>query len=110
MAKFSGVIGFEEPRETMPGVFEPEVTERAYRGDILRSSRRIESNEQINDNINISNQFSIIADQYAYNHVYCMKYLVYGGTKWRITDVEIQYPRLTLSVGGLYNGNQNTTT
>lgn len=105
MAKFYGVIGFAEHQETKPGVYEPVYTERNYSGDILRSSRRIEPDgEQLNDNINISNQFSILADQYAYNHVYSMKYLIYMGTKWRISDVEINHPRMTLTVGGVYNG------
>ena len=106
MAKFYGVIGFAEHQETEPGVYEPVFIERKYSGDILRSSRRMEPDgEQLNDNINISNQFSILADQYAYNHVYSMKYLVYAGTKWRISDVEISHPRMTLTVGGIYNGN-----
>lgn len=108
MAKFYGVIGFVEHQETRPGVFEPLVTERRYSGDIIRSSRRIESSEQLNDNVNISNQFSILADQYAYNHAYTMRYLVYMGTKWKVTDVEVTHPRLTLTVGGIYNGNENS--
>lgn len=105
MAKFYGVIGYEEPQETRPGVFEPVITEHSYSGDVLRSSKRNESGETINDNITISNQFSIVADKYAYNHVYSMRYIVYMGVKWKISDVEIQHPRMTISVGGIYNGN-----
>ena len=110
MAKFHGFIGFVETQETRPGVFEEAiVAQRPYNGDILRSSKRWESTDNLNDNINISNQFSIIADQYAYNHVYSMRYLKYMGVAWKITDVEIQYPRLVLSVGGVYNGDTNPT-
>lgn len=104
MAKFFGVIGFEETQETKPGVFEPMVTERNYSGDILRSSKRNESGDNVNDDITISNQFSIVADKYAYNHIYGMKYLKYMGVKWKISDVEIQHPRLIINVGGVYNG------
>lgn len=104
MAKFFGVIGFEETQETKPGVFEPMVTERNYSGDVLRSSKRNESGEKINDDVSISNQFSIVADKYAYNHIYGMKYLKYMGVKWKISDVEIQHPRLIINVGGVYNG------
>lgn len=104
MAKFYGIIGFEEHQETQPGVFVPSVTERAYSGDVLRSSKRNESGENINDNVTISNQFSIVADKYAYNHIYSMKYIVYMGTKWKISDVEIQHPRMTINIGGIYNG------
>jgi hypothetical protein len=105
MAKFFGVIGFEETQETRPGVFEPAITERHYSGDVLRSSKRNESGEKINDDITISNQFSIVADKYAYNHIYGMKYLKYMGATWKISDVEIQHPRLIINVGGIYNGN-----
>lgn len=108
MAKFFGVIGFEETQETRPGVFEPAITERNYSGDILRSSKHNDSSEQINDNISISNQFSIVADKYAYNHIYGMKYIQYMGVKWKITDVEIQHPRMTITIGGIYNGYENT--
>ena len=108
MAKFFGVIGFEETQETKPGVFEPTITKRNYSGDIIRSSKRNESGEKINDDILISNQFSIVGDKYAYNHIYGMKYITYMGANWKITDVEIQHPRLILSIGGLYNGNEDS--
>ena len=92
MAKFFGVIGFEETQETRPGVFEPTITERNYSGDILRSSKHNDSSEQINDNVSI----------------YGMKYIQYMGVKWKITDVEIQHPRMTITIGGIYNGYENT--
>jgi len=108
MAKFYGIIGFEDHQETQPGVFTPQIVKRNYSGDILRSSKRNESGEQINDNISISNQFSIVADKYAYNHVYGMKYIKYMGTNWKITDVEVQHPRMILTIGGIYNGDENS--
>ena len=105
MAKFYGAIGFIEHQETAPGVYEPTITERNYSGDVLRSSRRLEpKSDHVTDDINISNQFSILSDKYVYNHVYCMKYITYMGTKWEISDVEINHPRMTLTVGGVYNG------
>lgn len=109
MAKFYGVIGFEEHQETRPGVFEPTIVLRGYSGDVLRSSKRNENGEKVNDDISISNQFSIVADKYAYNHIYGMKYLKYMGADWKITDVEIQHPRLIINVGGIYNGDESTT-
>jgi hypothetical protein len=108
MAKFYGVIGFEDTQETQPGVFEPTITKRNYSGDLIRISKRNESGDKINDDISISNQISIIADKYAYNHIYGMKYVKYMGANWKITDVEIQHPRLILSIGGLYNGYEDS--
>lgn len=103
MAKFYGVIGYAEFTETKPGVHEEVVTERTYIGDILSNNRRLESSGQVNDNITISNRISIIADPFAYEKFHTMRYAIYLGTKWKITNVEVQYPRLILTLGGVYN-------
>lgn len=103
MAKFFGVIGFVETVETKPGVWTPQVTERNYYGDLTRNNRRLQTSDKVNDDINISNQISIVADPYASENIYAMRYAEFMGTKWKITDVEVQYPRLILSLGGEYN-------
>lgn len=104
MAKFYGAIGYGKSIETSPGVWEDQITERMYYGDLIRNSRRLQSSGNLNDNINISNQISIIADPYANENFHLMKYASFMGTKWKITDIEVQYPRLILTVGGVYNG------
>ena len=104
MAKFRGIVGYVETVEsqTQPGVFEPVSTEKVYKGDVLRKSRRLETSEQLNDNINISNQISIVADEYAFKHFSSITYVEYMGSFWKVTDVEVNHPRLTLSIGNLY--------
>lgn len=104
MAKFYGAIGYGKSIETSPGVWEDQITERMYYGDLIRNSRRLQSSGNLNDNINISNQISIVADPYANENFHLMKYASFMGTKWKITDIEVQYPRLILTVGGVYNG------
>lgn len=104
MAKFYGAIGYGKSIETSSGVWEDQITERMYYGDLIRNSRRLQSSGNLNDNINISNQISIIADPYANENFHLMKYASFMGTKWKITDIEVQYPRLILTVGGVYNG------
>lgn len=103
MAKFFGKIGYGVSEETKPGVWRNIITEREYCGDLTRNTRRLESASQVNDNINISNEISIIADPFAYENFHSMLYVEYNGAKWRISSVEVQYPRLILSIGGLYN-------
>lgn len=103
MAKFYGVIGYGEDVETSPGVYNQEITERYYSGELIRNTRRLQSGEQLNDNINIANEISIVADPFAYDNFHTMLYVEFMGTKWKITNVEVQYPRLILSVGGVYN-------
>lgn len=103
MAKFYGAVGYVRYVQTSPGIWEEKVTEYEYCGDLVRdSSRWDKSSDSTNDNLNINNQISIIADPYAYQNSQWIKYVVFNGTKWKITDVEVKYPRLILSMGGVY--------
>lgn len=104
MAKFYGKIGYANTVETKPGVYEEQIVERSYYGDLVRNSRRLQSADQVNDDINISNEISIVADPYATNNFHTMRYAVFMGTKWKISNVEVSYPRLILTLGGVYNG------
>ena len=104
MAKFYGKIGYAETKETKPGVWVEQITERSYYGDVTRNSRRLQSAEQLNDDININNEIRIVADPYAIDNFHSMRYAEFMGTKWKITNVEVSYPRLILTLGGLYNG------
>ena len=105
MAKFYGKIGYVETVETSPGVWEEKITERNYYGDMIRNTRRLQSADQLNDNINIANEFSIVADPYAMDNIYSMRYIEFMGAKWKVSNVDASTrPRLILTVGGLYNG------
>lgn len=104
MAKFYGKIGYANTVETKPGVCEEQIVERSYYGDLIRNTRRLQSADQVNDNINISNEISIVADPYATNNFHTMRYAIFMGTKWKISNVEVSYPRLILTLGGVYNG------
>lgn len=103
MAKWFGKIGYAETQETNPGVWEEVITEKEYFGDLLSISRRFETSQELNDDLNISDKISIIADPYAYNHFHTMRYAELFGVKWKIKSVDVQYPRLELSLGGVYN-------
>lgn len=104
MAKFYGVIGFAETVETKPGIWKEVITERSYSGDLIRNSRNLQTSDSVNDNINISNEISIIADPYAEANFHNIRFVKFMGTKWKIKNVEVLYPRLRLTVGGVYNG------
>ena len=103
MAKFCGVIGYAVTKETEPGIWEEQIVEVEYFGDVIRNSRRFSGSAKVNDDINISNQISIIADPFANNNFHAMKYVVFMGAKWKISEVTVQDPRLVLTIGGLYN-------
>lgn len=105
MAKFYGEIGYAENIEKSPGVYMDVITVRNYYGDLLsNSSRWSTSSESTNDDLNINNRISILADPYAYQNFHSMKYVEFMGTKWKINSVEVRYPRLILTIGGVYNG------
>lgn len=104
MAKWFGKIGFAETVETEPGVWKNQITTHEYYGDLIRNSRRLQTTaDKVNDDINISNQLSIVADPYANENFHAMRYAEFMGSKWKITDVEVQYPRLILTLGGVWN-------
>lgn len=103
MAKFCGVIGYAVTKETEPGIWEEQIVEAEYFGDVIRNTRRINAPGKVNDDISISNQISIIADPFANNNFHAMKYVVFMGAKWKVSEVTVEYPRLILSIGGLYN-------
>ena len=104
MAKFYGTIGYVKTVETEPGMWEEQKTERQYSGELVKNTRRLESSGGINDNVNISNEVSIVADPYAYENFHAMRYIKFMGAKWKISNVEVRYPRLILTIGGVYNG------
>lgn len=106
MAKFYGAIGYAVIEETKPGVWKEQITERMYFGDLTRNTRKLQSTDQLNDDINVANEVSIVADPFANENFHSMKYVEFMGAKWKITSVEVQYPRLILTVGGVYNGEQ----
>lgn len=106
MAKYFGKIGYAEQVETAPGVWEEQITERQYYGDVVRNIRKLESSGDINDNINVSMEISIVADPYAIQNFHAMRYVEFMGSLWKITSIEVNYPRLMLSIGGVYNGQQ----
>lgn len=104
MARFYGSIAYRETQEVRNGIWLPVTVERQYVGDVIRRSSRLQqSSDSENDEIVLSNEISIIADAYAYNNFANIVYVVWMGTKWRVTKVEVKSPRLILSIGGVYN-------
>lgn len=110
MAKYFGKIGFGLTVETSPGVWEERITEREYYGDVSRFSKRLEAQNQVNDNLNVNNEISIVSDPFAYEHFASIRYIEWMGVKWKVSSVEVQYPRLILNVGGVYNGHTASVT
>lgn len=110
MAKFYGVIGYGETIEKAKGVWKPAITERRYSCEVIRNSRRFQTGENLNDNLTVNNRISIVADPFAYQNISTMRYIKWMGVSWKIIEVDIQRPRLILTIGGVYNGVKASTT
>lgn len=107
MARYYGKIGYVETAELVPGNWVPVVTERTYCGDLIRNARRLENTDgSTNDSPVLNNSVSIVADEYAYEHFSAIRYIVWMGVLWKVTNIEVQRPRLILTIGGLWNGDK----
>lgn len=108
MAKYFGRVGFAITKETdpvnEPGVWEDTIVERFYSGDTVKQTSRWENSQNVNDNLVINCQFSILSDPFAEQNFHSIKYIEYIGALWKVSSVDVQYPRLLLTVGGIYNG------
>lgn len=108
MAKFYGQVGFvrtiEEPSGS--GIWVEKTYERDYYGDVNRVFRKWDAGQNINDDIDIHNEISILSDPFANQYIPWIRYVKWNGVVWKVTGVEVQYPRLILSIGGVYNGAQ----
>ena len=106
MGKWAGKVGFAELIETAPGVYEEKITPHLYYGDVISINRRLQSTANLNDDIKLSNRISIVADPFANHNFQSIRYVTFMDAKWKVTDVEVQYPRLILTLGGIYNDNE----
>ncbi len=106
MARFCGEIGYGETVENPSGsgVWEDVITERKAYGDIVRNTRRLQDGGYLNDDLTVSNSISVVADAYSNEHFFAIRYVVWAGTKWKVSTVDVERPRLILSLGEVYNG------
>lgn len=106
MARFCGEVGYGETVETPPdsGVWKDIIVERKMFGDIVRNTRQLREGEYLNNDLTVSNSISIVADAYATQHFFAIRYVKWAGVRWTVTNVEVLFPRLILSLGSVYNG------
>jgi hypothetical protein len=104
MARFYGRIGYGESVETAPGVWADEIIEHSYYGDVIRNARNLNFGENLNADLSVQNSISIVADAYANDHFFAIRYIEWAGALWTVSSVEVQSPRLILRLGEVYNG------
>lgn len=104
MAKFYGEIGYGESVEKAPGVWADVITEKQYYGDVVRNTRKLVDGVDTNLDLSVNNSISIVADAYANEHFFAIRYIRWMGVLWVVSDVDVQPPRLILRLGGVYHG------
>lgn len=104
MARFFGRVGYGETVESALGVWVDEIVEYSYYGDVIRDSRELRQGENLNMDLSVQNSISIMADEYANEHFFAIRYVEWAGSLWTISSVEVQRPRLLLRLGEVYNG------
>jgi len=107
MSKFYGKVGFVKDVDDEYGVSMPVSEERSYYGDIIRLDRRWDQPNEVNDHLNLSEEISIVADSYILENLSYIKYVIVLGVKWKVKTITPTYPRIRLTLGGEYNGDNN---
>lgn len=103
MGRFYGAVGYAESVESSPGVWSETITERFYSGDALKVSRRMQSSEYVHDNLVVNTEISIVSDPYADLNFSSIRYVRWMGVKWKVSNITVNRPRLTLTLGEVYN-------
>ena len=106
MARFCGKVGFVQVAEQRPGIYLPgDPIERTYHGDAITRRVRLDNNrDSTNKDFVLSEEIRIVADKFAKENIGYMRYVVQHGFKWEIVSATFEYPRINLTLGGIYNG------
>jgi hypothetical protein len=104
MAKYAGLVGYATQEETVPGVWSPVEKTVVMKGDVIRQSSSVQNDDKVNSDITLNHRVSLIGDAYAFDNYYNLKWIELHGRKLEVSSVELQRPRLIVSVGDIYNG------
>lgn len=104
MTKFFGVVGYGEQVMTSPGIWDDVVVELQAYGDVKRNARTFTESESVNDDLKVNNIISIVMDAYSSEHFHAIRYVLWAGARWKVTEVTEHRPRLLLRLGGKYDG------
>lgn len=110
MARFYGEVGYAETVKKGAGIWEEQITKKMYYGDVQKNARGLDSGEKVNSDLTVNTSISIVADAYAYEHFFAIRYVKWQGALWSVSNVDASAPpRLILRLGGLYNGDTSDT-
>ena len=106
MNRWYGKVGYVETTEVRPGIWQEQETVREYYGEFIKKSSKFRVSSDANDDRDISVELSIVADPFAHENYLNIRFVEWMGKKLVAESVEPAYPRLEITVGGEYNGEQ----
>lgn len=105
MARFHDRVGFLIPVDNEEtGISTHRAVERPYYGRVIEHTRRWESTDHLNDDLALSNQIAITANDYAFKHMSSIAYVKYMGGYWKVDSIRVKAPEIILTLGGVWNG------
>ena len=102
MSRFSGKLGFISTRETKEGVWLEDRIEIPAKGTIRSLYVRNDNSSSANTNLRLTNEVRILLDSKIQTYLETLKYVIWKGSKWEVQSIGVNYPRLTINLGGLY--------
>lgn len=104
MSKFSGLVGYVTQLETSPGVWSSVENSNMMKGDVIRQSSNSQNGDKVNSDVTLSHRVSLLGDAHSFNNYYNIRWVEVDGRKWQVASVEIQRPRIIVTLGGVWNG------
>ena len=104
MARFSGLIGYVTQEESVPGVWSSVERTRKMKGNVIRQTASVVTGEGVNDNVSLNHRVSLIGDAYAFDNYFNIKWVKMDTKRWKVTSIEVERPRIIVSLGGIWNG------
>lgn len=104
MAKYAGLVGYATDVQSSPGVWSQVIAPKRMRGDIIRQSSSNQNDDKVNSDVALVHRVSLVGDAFAFDNYFKIKWVTLYGQKWEVTTIEVQRPRLIVSLGGIWNG------
>lgn len=104
MSRYAGLVTYVTQAETRPGVWTEVVEQHFMKGDMLRKGSSFQNGDKVHSDVSLNHRVSLVADDYALGNYYDIKRLEVDGKQWVVESIEIQRPRIIVTLGGLYNG------
>ena len=100
--RYADKLGFILTQETTPGVWETKTVEHFAKGDVVQRAYRWDDAQSVNADLDITNQISIVYDNFFIHNMFALRWAAWQGKKWNVSRIELKPPRMILTLGKEY--------